>query len=91
MTLQQAGDAPRIHHDGSTEPQGMVKRMSDGGVLNLEPGYPEATVAELKRRGHVIKPAATAIFGGYQAIRREPDGTYVGASESRKDGHAAGY
>lgn len=91
MTLQQAGDAPRIHHDGSTEPQGMVKRMSDGGVVNLEPGYPEATVAELKRRGHVIKPAATAIFGGYQAIRREGDGTYVGASESRKDGHAAGY
>lgn len=91
MTLQQAGDAPRIHHDGSTEPQGMVKPMTDGGVLNLEPGYPEATVAELKRRGHVIKPATTAIFGGYQAIRREADGTYVGASESRKDGHAAGY
>ncbi|MDP1661171.1 MAG: gamma-glutamyltransferase [Phycisphaerales bacterium] len=91
MTLQQAGDAPRIHHDGSTEPQGMVKPMTDGGVLNLEPGFPEATLAELKRRGHVLKPAAIGVFGGYQAIRREADGTYTGASESRKDGHAAGY
>ena len=91
MTLQQAGDAPRVHHDGSTEPQGMVKPMTNGGVVNLEPGFPESTLQELKRRGHVLKPAATAIFGGYQAIRREADGTYAGASESRKDGHAAGY
>ena len=30
--------------------------------------------------------------GGYQAIRRDPKtGVYEGASESRKDGHAAGY
>jgi gamma-glutamyltranspeptidase/glutathione hydrolase len=93
MTLQQAGDAPRIHHDGSTEPIGVtLKPMSDGGVLNLEPGFPEATIEELKRRGHTIKPTATAVFGGYQAIRRDPEtGVYCGASESRKDGHAAGY
>ncbi|MBL8764631.1 MAG: gamma-glutamyltransferase [Phycisphaerae bacterium] len=92
MTLQQAGDAPRIHHDGSTEPQGMVAPMSDGGVLNLEPGFPESTRRELERRGHRLKPAATAVFGGYQAITRDPaTGVYCGASESRKDGHAAGY
>ncbi|HVZ94563.1 MAG TPA: gamma-glutamyltransferase [Phycisphaerales bacterium] len=92
MGLQQAGDVPRIHHDGSTEPQGDVKRMSDGGVLNLEPGFPEATVEELKRRGHTLKPAETPVFGGYQAIRRDAKtGEYTGASESRKDGKAAGY
>ncbi len=92
MTLQQAGDAPRIHHDGSTEPVGMVKPMSDGGVLSLEPGFPEATIRELERRGHTIKPLATPYFGGYQAIMRDPmTGVYCGASESRKDGHAAGY
>jgi gamma-glutamyltranspeptidase/glutathione hydrolase len=92
MTLQQAGDAPRIHHDGSTEPAGMVKAMTDGGVLSLEPGFPEATIQELIRRGHVIKPLATPYFGGYQAIMRDPStGVYIGASESRKDGHAAGY
>lgn len=90
MTLQQAGDVPRIHHDGSTEPAGEVRAMPDGGVLNLEPGFPEATLAELKKRGHTIKPAATAIFGGYQAIRRVAGG-YEGATERRKDGHAAGW
>ena len=92
MTLQQAGDAPRIHHDGSTEPQGAVKPMSSGGVLNLEPGFAPEVLAELEKRGHVIKPAPTAIFGGYQAIRRDATtGVYEGASESRKDGMASGY
>ncbi|HEX8875387.1 MAG TPA: gamma-glutamyltransferase [Phycisphaerales bacterium] len=92
MTLQQAGDAPRIHHDGSTEPQGAVKPMSNGGVLNLEPGFAPEVLAELEKRGHVMKPAPTAVFGGYQAIRRDPTtGVYEGASESRKDGMAAGY
>lgn len=92
MTLQQAGDAPRIHHDGSTEPQGMVTPMTSGGVVNLEPGFAPEVVKELERRGHIIKPAPTAIFGGYQAIMRDLEhGIYCGASERRKDGHAAGY
>lgn len=92
MTLQQAGDAPRIHHDGSTEPQGAVKPMNTGGILNLEPGFAPEVLAELEKRGHVIKPAPTAIFGGYQAIRRNATtGVYEGASESRKDGMASGY
>ena len=92
MTLQQAGDAPRIHHDLSTEPAGMVKPMTDGGELNLEPGFPPETIAELKKRGHTIKPAHRWTFGGYQAILRDPaTAVYTGASESRKDGHAAGY
>ena len=31
-------------------------------------------------------------YGGYQAIKRDPEtGVYYGASESRKDGQAAGY
>ncbi|QOI99534.1 MAG: gamma-glutamyltransferase [Phycisphaeraceae bacterium] len=92
MSLQQAGDAPRIHHDGSTEPVGVrASPMRDGGVLNLEAGFPAETVRELERRGHTIKPAPTAVFGGYQAIRRLAGGVYEGASESRKDGHAGGY
>ncbi len=92
MELQQAGDAPRIHHDGSTEPQGRVKPMNDGGVLNLEPGFPQATLEALASMGHTLKPASTATFGGYQAIRRDPKtGVYTGATETRKDGHAAGY
>ena len=92
MSLQQAGDVPRIHHDGSTEPQGSVKPMSDGGVLNLEPGYPQATIDALVRRGHRIQAAETAVFGGYQAIMRDGEtGVYTGASERRKDGQAGGF
>jgi gamma-glutamyltranspeptidase/glutathione hydrolase len=92
MGLQEAGDAPRIHHVGTTEPQGMVTPMADGGVVEIERGFPEATLRELATRGHVIRSAPTAIFGGYQAIRRDAKtGACVGASESRKDGQAAGY
>ncbi len=91
MNLQEAGDAPRIHHDGSTEPAGPVTPMSDGGVLNLESGFAAETVRELSKRGHRIE-TAVGPFGGYQAIARDPvTGVYAGASESRKDGNAAGY
>ena len=91
MNLQEAGDAPRIHHDGSTDPAGQVVAMSDGGVLNLESGVPYETVRELMKKGHRIE-SAIGPFGGYQAIARDPEsGVYAGASESRKDGHAAGY
>jgi len=91
MNLQEAGDAPRIHHDGSTDPAGQVAQMGDGGVLNLESGFPYETVRELMKKGHRIE-GAVGPYGGYQAIARDPDsGVYAGASESRKDGHAAGY
>ncbi len=88
MDIQAAGDAPRIHHSGSSEPTGEV--MNDGGVLNLETGYPYETIRSLMRMGHNIQ-FANGPYGGYQAIMRAPNGVYWGASESRKDGHAAGY
>src|SRR5690606_14487209 len=47
MNLQEAGDAPRIHHDGSTEPAGRATVMSDGGRIELESGFPQATVRAL--------------------------------------------
>jgi gamma-glutamyltranspeptidase/glutathione hydrolase len=91
MNLQEAGDAPRIHHDGSTDPAGQIVEMRDGGVLNLETGFPYETIRELMRRGHRIQ-FADGPYGGYQAIARDHDnGVYIGASESRKDGQAAGY
>jgi len=91
MTLQEAGDAPRIQHDGSTEPVGSAKVMSDGGVVQLESGFPYETVRALMDKGHHVE-WALGPYGGYQAIKRDPDtGVYYGASESRKDGQAAGY
>ncbi|NND83454.1 MAG: gamma-glutamyltransferase [Gammaproteobacteria bacterium] len=88
MDVQAAGDAPRIHHTGSSEPTGSV--MSDGGVLNLETGYPYKTIRSLMRMGHRIQ-YANGPYGGYQAILKDQNGVYWGASESRKDGQAAGY
>jgi gamma-glutamyltranspeptidase/glutathione hydrolase len=65
--------------------------MNDGGVVNLEHGLPELTIRALMRKGHVIE-FADGLYGGYQAIRRDPvTGVYAGASESRKDGQAGGY
>ncbi|GMU42084.1 MAG: gamma-glutamyltransferase [Xanthomonadales bacterium PRO6] len=91
MGLQEAGDAPRIHHDGSTDPAGQALPMNDGGVVNLETGFPYETIRALMRKGHRIE-YADGPYGGYQAIRRDPQsGVYTGASESRKDGQAAGY
>ena len=91
MNLQEAGDAPRIQHDGSTEPAGQMTEMSDGGVVNLETGFRYETIRALMRKGHKIE-FADGPYGGYQAIMRAPVyGVYTGASESRKDGQAAGY
>lgn len=90
MNLQEAGDAPRIQHDGSTEPAGQATVMSDGGELDLESGYSYETVRALMRKGHSVR-FADGPYGGYQAIMVNPNGGYVGASESRKDGQAAGY
>ena len=90
MNLQEAGDAIRFHHTDSSEPTGTV--MADGGILHIEPGLPESVLAELTRRGHRMKSEAVANYGGYQAIWRDPvTGTYVGATESRKDGCALGW
>ena len=88
MDVQAAGDAPRIHHTGSSEPTGSV--MKNGGILNLETGFPYDTIRGLMRLGHKIQ-FANGPYGGYQAIYRADNGVYWGATESRKDGHAAGY
>ncbi len=90
MNLQEAGDAARFYHTDDSEPTGTV--MTDGGVLSLESGVPQDVRQALLRRGHRLVEANGVVFGGYQAIRRDPaTGVYFGATESRKDGFAAGY
>ena len=89
MNLQEAGDAPRLRHSGSSQPTGEV--MTDGGTVYLEDGFSLETRRELIRRGHRLGQSAGG-YGGYQAIRYDPEqGVYYGASESRKDGQAAGF
>jgi gamma-glutamyltranspeptidase/glutathione hydrolase len=89
LNLQEAGDAARWQHDGSTDYD--HPKMTDGGYVYLESGIPGDVVAELKRRGHDIRVDLGG-FGGYQGISWDAKNrTYIGASESRKDGQAAGY
>lgn len=89
MNLQEAGDAPRIRHEGSSQPTGT--KMKDSGWVNLESGIPYQNIRGLMQRGHRVKYSIGG-FGGYQAIMfDEKNGVYYGASESRKDGQAAGY
>ena len=85
--LQEAGDAPRIVHSGSSQPTD--EKMLNGGSLSLEKGFGSQIEEELVEKGHKIK-YQKGIFGGYQAIMLR-EGVYFGASESRKDGQASGY
>ena len=89
MNLQEAGDAPRMRHQGSSQPTGSI--MTSGGMLNLESGFDYKTIRELRKKDHRIT-FGVGIYGGYQAIGVDLENkVYTGASESRKDGQAAGY
>jgi gamma-glutamyltranspeptidase/glutathione hydrolase len=89
MNLQEAGDAARWQHEGSSDYDN--PKMTDGGYVEVESGVPWESVRGLLRRGHAVR-IGNGGFGGYQAIGHDAkNGTYTGASESRKDGHAAGY
>ncbi|RIJ46743.1 gamma-glutamyltransferase [Maribellus luteus] len=90
MNIQEAGDAPRIQHTGSSDPTG-GEQMTDGGQLTLESGIPYETIRTLMQMGHKIG-FDFGPYGGYQAILWDSKNqVYYGASESRKDGQAAGY
>lgn len=89
MNLQEAGDAARFEHSGSSEPTGST--MTRGGTLALESGIAPEVVAELSERGHTI-PTRGGYFGGYQAIEWDPvNRVYRGATEMRKDGQVGGW
>ena len=89
MNLQEAGDAPRMHHVGSSEPTG--QQMTNGGTLLLENGFRWEVIQKLLTMGHRVQWDLGG-YGGYQAIMwDEKNKVWFGASESRKDGQAAGY
>ena len=89
LNLQEAGDAARWQHFGSTDYD--TPQMEDGGYVAMEDGFPAATRKQLDRLRHVLRYDIGG-YGGYQAIRWDAENkVYIGASESRKDGHAVGY
>ena len=92
MNVQEAGDAFRWMHSGSTQP---VDKLSDSmtgtGVLNVESGIDYDVVRALRDRGHTVR-LGESFFGRFQIIMRDHEnGVYLGGSEGRVDGQAAGY
>jgi gamma-glutamyltranspeptidase/glutathione hydrolase len=92
MNVQEAGDAARYYHSGSSQPTG--QRMVDGGLLQLEAGICNATMEDLRAKGHAVVVGANT--GGYQSILKMPAPgglgfVYAGASEMRKDGQVAAW
>jgi len=89
MNLQEAGDAPRMSHSGSSDPLGIP--VKGRGEVELESGFDYENIRSLMQMGHKVV-FLDGGFGGYQAIMYDSNRKiYFGASESRKDGHAAGY
>ena len=82
MNLQEAGDAPRINHEGSSSPTG--DRMTDGGVSSWRGAIPQS-----RWRGWFDgvtgSPGTRVPFGGYQAIGFDAaQRVYRGASRVAK-------
>lgn len=89
---QEAGDAPRWQHEGSSEPTGHPAEGT--GVLHLETGVPAETRAALQAMGWTLGDPNGG-FGGYQNVVRQVNDqgpwTYGAATEMRKDGIALAY
>ncbi len=89
MDVQEAGDAPRFRHFGSSEPTGQP--ADGGGSVALESGISPEARRQLEAKGHRLAEAP-GTFGGYQAIRIDLEhGVLIGGSDPRKDGCAMGY
>jgi gamma-glutamyltranspeptidase/glutathione hydrolase len=91
LNVQAAGDMPRVQHSGSATPTGLP---ADGvGSVTVEPGISNEVIKQLRAKGHqVMRTPRSGIYGGYQGILIDwEQGVLHGATESRKDGVAAGY
>jgi len=88
MNMQEAGDAPRWEHRGSSSPTG--EEAEGSGEIYMESGISYETIRNLRSNGHKVIHGGS--YGGYQGIMWDSKNkVYRGASESRKDGQAAGY
>src|SRR5258708_20093977 len=89
MNLQEAGDASRWQHEGSSEPTG--GNMTDGGWVNFESGYPYETIRELMNRGHHIR----FDLGGYGGFKKKfgegAPGAYYAVSPTPQTSLTAGF
>lgn len=89
MNIQEAGDAPLVRHEPSVDRS--LNSSAESGWVNLDPGFNYEVIRGLMKMGHRVK-FESGSYGGFQAIMHNPaNGMYYGASESKKNGQAAGY
>ncbi|MCK4847718.1 MAG: gamma-glutamyltransferase, partial [Candidatus Heimdallarchaeota archaeon] len=79
MNPQNAIDAPRFHHEQSSN------------IVAVEEPVKIDIKAKLRKKGHKIVDSVGMNFGGGQIIQRTSHGSFIGGSDSRKDGQAQGY
>lgn len=92
MNMQQAGDALRWNHSGSTQPtDSQNDSLNNVGLVSIESSINPQVIRDLRAMGHRVQ-VGNSFFGRFQAIMRDlKNGVYYGASEARVDGQAAGY
>ena len=83
MNVQLAIDTPRIRHMGGSTPMSGTQES----VVYVESGFDEATLSELRRRGHNIT-VQKGHYGGAQVIYLAPNNVLHAGSDARKDGCA---
>src|SRR5207248_315584 len=79
MDVQQAIEEPRWFHES-------------GRTLKMERRYPEAVRRAVAAKGHEVAVLGdwAEITGGAQAIAIEPNGSFAGGADPRREGQAAG-
>jgi gamma-glutamyltranspeptidase / glutathione hydrolase len=94
LDVQEAGDAPRWHHSGSSEAMGEdYGPKTPTGKLHLERGVPAATRQALAAMGWRIEDGFPN-FGRYQAIEASHASggrSYAAAADMRADGVALAF
>ena len=88
LNLQEAIDAPSFHTDHF--PSSFYPRHAVPGSVTLESRFPDATITELKRRGHRVTLGPDWSEGRLSAVSRE-DGMLKAAANPRgMQGYAVG-
>ena len=88
LNLQESIDAPAWHTEHF--PSSFWPRAARPGVLVLESRIPAATIAELRRRGHLVEIGPDWSEGRLVAASREHDRLKAAANPRGMQGYAAG-